>query len=418
MSTAPRLPAGCTFRHPLADAALARARALLVREFPYFDADVCTLQPVYAAGYGTFGVSPRRVLIVDPDILPGGKAAKWSTEEVAGVLIHELFHPFNQHAERADQHGATDRGRWNTAGDAEINDDLDEMFARPGITVRLPKGGVFPRTLGLPEHQLAEFYYDHMPANAPSTSCGGAAGNPGALEAELDAVLGRSDAELAADRAALAEAICAAENAAPGTMPAGVLRTALDYRKPAVMPWSHLLAAESRAATVPRPGDLTPTYRRPRRAMSAMVGTPGALILPARRAMAPRVAVAVDTSASMSAQHCTRGLAETVGICRVLGARVRFYAVDAAVHVAREVDAGTDFAALLVGNGGTNFNPLFDAIAALDPRERPSLLVVVTDGYATVPAECQPGLRVIWLLTPDGRPPCEWGRAIHLPDDA
>lgn len=415
------LPAGCILRHPVADLALARARALLVREFPYFDADICTLQPVYAPGFGTFAVTPRRVLIVDPDVLPGGKAAKWTDAEVAGVLCHEQFHLFNAHDTRRVEHGATNARKWNLAADAEINDDLLEMFGRPGITVKLPKTGVFPSTFKLPDNQLAEFYYDRIPDNDAAAplggpgGCGGGAGNPSDLEAELDAILGRSDAEVAADRQSLAEAIMEAHAKGQGSIPAGILRTAADYRKPAVVPWERELAVSMRGAVANRPGDRVPTYRRPSRAMLGIGMGVGRPVIAAARATVPRVAVAIDTSGSMTASQCAQGLRETVGVCRAVGASVRYYACDAAVHVAREVHAGTDFASLLVGGGGTAFEPLFDAIAAMPEATRPTLLVLFTDGYGSAPATPPPGLRVIWLLTADGRFPVSWGKVIRLP---
>lgn len=419
MSTTP-LPPGCTFRHPVADLALARARAALVRDFPYFDADVCTLQPVYVPGYGTFGVTPRRVMVVDPDILPGGKAAKWTDAEVAGALCHELFHCFNQHGERATTHGATDRNAWNISADAELNDDLVEMFAKPGVTTKLPKGAILPSTLGLPEHRLAEFYYDNMPAVqvlplGGGKGCGGAAGNPTDLEAELDAAFGRSDAELAADRQGLAEAILEAHAKGRGNIPAGILRTAEDYRKPAVVPWERVLAQELRGAVADRPGDRIPTYRRPARTMLGLGWGVGHPVLPAARATVPRVAFGVDTSGSMSAEQCAQGLREAYGVCRALGARVRYLAVDAAVHVNVEITAATDLRPLLKGGGGTDFRPLFDAVMAIPEAIRPTVLVLYTDGYGTAPELPPPGLHTLWVLTADGRSPVPWGKVIRLP---
>ena len=59
--------------------------------------------------------------------------ARHSVEENATLLIHEVGHLLRDHEARKKAAGITDHRRWNTAGDCEINDDLDaEGFPLPG----------------------------------------------------------------------------------------------------------------------------------------------------------------------------------------------------------------------------------------------------------------------------------------------
>ena len=84
--------------------------------------------------------------------------ARHSVEENATLLIHEVGHLLRDHEARKKAAGITDHRRWNTAGDCEINDDLDaEGFPLPGDPP-------LPVKYGLESGATAEVYYKQLSA--------------------------------------------------------------------------------------------------------------------------------------------------------------------------------------------------------------------------------------------------------------
>ena len=150
-------------------------------------------------------------------------------------------------------------------------------------------------------------------------------------------------------------------------------------------------------------------YDGPSRRQAGIGYGTGRPVLPRLRAPMPRVAVAVDTSGSMSGGDLDRAMGETSAILRAIGAPVTFLACDAAVHgVAKVAHLGQ---VQLKGGGGTDFRPIFEALA--DMRPRVDVVVVMTDGYGPAPDEELTGLRTIWLLIGGNeRAPAAWGTTV------
>src|SRR5690606_30374258 len=108
----------------------------------------------------------------------------------------------------------------------------------------------------------------------------------------------------------------------------------------------------------------------------------------------PRVAVVVDTSASVDDGLLARALGETDGAIAALGvpgSHLTVYSVDAAVHTAQKLTRARD--ARLVGAGGTDLRLGLRAIEAQRPR--PDVVIVFTDGDTPWPAAPPPGARVV-----------------------
>lgn len=103
-------------------------------------------------------------LYYDPAVI-----TRWTVEEFAGVLYHEIAHLLRDHASRMQNF---DRMTANLAADAEINDDL------LAEGVKLPDGAITPASLGQPNGLLAEEYYAALQArqSAPDQ---GASAQPG-----------------------------------------------------------------------------------------------------------------------------------------------------------------------------------------------------------------------------------------------
>ncbi|AXV10282.1 hypothetical protein DVS28_b0542 (plasmid) [Euzebya pacifica] len=153
------------------------ASMLAVQRMPYLASIVYNLRPVAAPGLGTIGVDRRWRVYIDFDKIELDPRAnqpakgKWSKFEFSAVLLHEANHVLRDHANRGDLHGVglPDRLAWNIAGDACINDDLDECLA--GSNLALPADGIRSASLGLDPGQTTEWYYDKIKGQFAPPPC-------------------------------------------------------------------------------------------------------------------------------------------------------------------------------------------------------------------------------------------------------
>jgi len=134
------------------------ARLRMVKDRPYLAAAAWALQPVSSPGLGTLAVDMWWRLYYDPAVI-----TRWSVEELAGVLYHEICHLLRNHASRMREF---DRIAANLAADAEINDDL------LAEKVKLPDTPVTPAVIGQPNGLFAEEYYAALEKRAQESAPG------------------------------------------------------------------------------------------------------------------------------------------------------------------------------------------------------------------------------------------------------
>ena len=124
--------------------AISQARFIQRRLAPYFTHAMGQMTFAPEVGLGTMGVTKKGLIYFDPTLLvsQNGEDPRWSPEETAGVLVHELMHRLSRHAERAEAFGVRrDEHRiWNECCDAEINHKLRGQF-------ELPEGGYYPEMI-------------------------------------------------------------------------------------------------------------------------------------------------------------------------------------------------------------------------------------------------------------------------------
>ncbi|MER7189906.1 vWA domain-containing protein [Streptomyces flaveolus] len=381
---------------------LLAARYRAANDRPYLASALYALTVVPCPDVRTMGVDRHWRCYVSPAFV-----AATPVEELAGVWVHEAAHLLRDHHGRAGRLTAAeqrDRYRVNVAQDCEINDDL----LADGL--RLPAGRVEPRLFGLPDGQLFEAYLDGLPPHVQGHDCGsGAHGRPAPWE--LPASTGPAplgEAEARALRRHTAEAMRAHQRSR-GTLPAGWQRWAEEVLEPTV-DWRQALSGAVREAAAWAGGAVDYSYRRPSRRTPALRG----VVLPSLRRPLPRVAVVVDTSGSMGDAELAAALGEITGVLRevgVRGNRVTVLACDADVHAVSRVTSTEQVA--LGGGGGTDMRVGIDA--ALAARERPSIVVVLTDGFTPWPAEI-PSCRLVAALIGDGAPrPPDWVETVRVP---
>ncbi|MBG0828742.1 hypothetical protein HS041_13290 [Planomonospora sp. ID67723] len=391
-------------------AALDRVKLLAARyraagERPYLASALYALSVVPSAGVPTMGVDRHWRCYVSPAFVEAT-----SVPELAGVWIHEVAHLLRDHHGRADRLAAADqrdRFRINVAQDCEINDDL--LADR----LTLPEGRMEPRLFGLPEGLLFEEYLPRLPAHVRAPDCGsGAHGRPAPWElGDASGTAGLGPVEAEALRRHTAEAMRAHQRAR-GSLPAGWRRWAERTLEP-VVDWRRVLAGAVREAVAWAGGAVDYTYRRPSRRTPALRGA----VLPSLRRPLPRVAVVVDTSGSMGEAELAAALGEIGGVLREVGLRgnrVTVLACDADVHAVSRVTSAEQIA--LAGGGGTDMR--VGIRAALAARDRPDVVIVLTDGYTPWPGE-NPSCRLIAALIGEDPPaPPGWVETVRIPPGA
>lgn len=136
------------------------------------------------------------------------------------------------------------------------------------------------------------------------------------------------------------------------------------------------------------------------------------LYLPSMRAEALRVAVAIDTSGSTD-MDLPVFLSELKSLLKEFQrVEVTLIECDAAISRVRVFTEDTvdqlDNASFK-GGGGTDLRPPFRYLS----KESPVCLIYLTDGYGPAPKK-PPAFPVLWVLTPQGQSPCDWGQMVFL----
>ncbi len=139
----------------------------------------------------------------------------------------------------------------------------------------------------------------------------------------------------------------------------------------------------------------------------------GDFILPGLHSDYINIAVAIDTSGSISQNEVDEFISEISCIKSNIRASVSLFACDDKLYQNCPwfYDAWQElkFPKYLGGGGGTNFNPVFDYINAQDIK--PDLLVYFTDAKGIFPKH-QPDYATIWLIK--GTTKIPWGQRVQL----
>ena len=375
---------------------LARDRASLVLERPFLGvlALQLRLQPVWDSRVPT-AATDGHVLWFRPDWM-----LDQSADDRRFVLAHEVWHCALAHFARTTP---GDPEAWNIAFDHEVN----TLLVRDGLD--LPRGAVlFEDWMDLNAEQVYNRLADQD--SAPPKRGPDADGHIATMDTtegvEVDPRFQpvRQSATSARSqwRVRIAGALQQARRY--GLSPCGhaldVLRGIL---QPSV-PWQALLEQHLRQVHGGGATWLPPNRRAIHRG----------LYLPGRRETVLRATVAIDTSGSTGVYlgAFVDELAALLGTfsrydVTVLCCDTQMQAPQTfSPHSPLSVDA-----LQVQGGGGTDLRPPFEWAADHDP---PDVFIYLTDGYGPAP-ERPPGFPVLWVLTPDGQPPADWGQVAKMP---
>ena len=348
---------------------------------------------------------------------------KASVDFIAAVLVHESYHLLRSHFSRT---GDRDKLLANISGDAAINPDVDDCWpehARDRNCIR-PDSPLFPDKT--PCGLSMEDYYELLEKQVKSgaiqmvrVSCGSCAGNksdaeepvdgPGGLKAQSDAA--GKDGEDPADItpaewetvkiAVAAEVNDIASGRKAGHVPQGLQRWAHDTMQPSPVDWRRVLSGVIKGV-LRRSGMWDFTYTRPSRRK-----VPG-VIMPALRAPNIRAAVVVDTSGSRSEPELQGDLDDIKALLKAAGADdILLVVVDAEVHARRRVRTAGQAGKLFSGGGGTDMRVGIESACKAEHGERPSIVIVLTDGETPWPDKAPP-VRTAIVCPPQGPETPKW----------
>ncbi len=139
----------------------------------------------------------------------------------------------------------------------------------------------------------------------------------------------------------------------------------------------------------------------------------GEAILPSLRSDYVNIAVAIDTSGSISQKEIDEFISEIDAIKAAMRASITLFACDNKLAkkfpLYFEAWQGIDFPKSLGGGGGTNFNPVFDYLNTQDINI--DSLIYFTDALGIFPKN-EPPYPVVWLIK--GKEDVPFGRRIQL----
>jgi predicted metal-dependent peptidase len=385
--------------------ALQAARVRAAHQRSYFAPALFNLVPVETTLIGSMAVDAHWRLYYN-----AGWLTTHSVEQNATLLIHEVSHLLRDHDGRRKAAGFTDHRRWNTAGDCEINDDLQAE----GLP--LPGDPPLPSSYGLANGNNAEVYYTRLPASPrgrrgeptddatqPWHDCGsGAHGQRRFWELPADdgqeggvPSVDRLKAELV--RREVARRIEEMSRYG-GDVPLAWRRWARATLTPAIDYMATLRHAVRRALRDSTVGRYDRSYRWPHRRQACY----GEFIMPSFYQPRPRPGFLIDTSSSMGDSQLARAVSELGGLTRQLGygADIVVACCDAAVHDVRKAFSGAQLD--LYGGGGTDLGVGLRAF--VERRRTPiDLLIIVSDCCTPWPEEAPP-FPVVTVRVGDGMP--------------
>ena len=236
---------------------------------------------------------------------------------------------------------------------------------------------------------------------------------------------GRTGLEVATAQQRTARAIMAATGA--GAIPGGMKRWAERTAVDAVVPWEESVVNMLHGSFSRTPGSMMPVYHVVSRQQAGVGFGLGVPVLPGYLGPSPLHVLYIDASASMRESDLGDVLAQIAPLFEDHNATVQVWVGDADKTEVALVTGLEELAALLVGNGGTNFVSVFERWASLPADEQPDSVTFFTDGIGPAPAECPFDCDVNWVLMGDPvrrpnivgtRDPIQYGNFLRIPPSA
>ena len=195
-----------------------------------------------------------------------------------------------------------------------------------------------------------------------------------------------------------------AHHKAHGEVPDDVSEVVDGWLAPPAIPWHQVL--RQFVGTAGRIGRRSTWQRQHRRFQH---GTPGT-----RKRRQLNLLVAIDVSESTDEVPLREAFArELLQIARGRDSQITVLYAHSRIRKIDHFRSSQITAEVMHGGGFTDLRPVFDYAREMHPL--PAAIVYLTDGYGPAPKEME--FPTLWVLTPDGTKPVEWGVELRLGDE-
>lgn len=362
--------------------------------------DLISLQPFYAillqkhsfrwdSNVGTAGVGVNTkgvpVLIASPKFF-----LSLQKMERVGLLMHEMLHVVMRHFYRGKD---LQRKLANIAMDIAINQHIPKEI--------LPKGGLLPEMFNLRQWEAFEFYYVSLLQNQTDDSQNPLdnhdfSGEDFGIGDEGQAT--EAVAQTSVDQA-VAEAIKTTQESFPGKVPQVVEKVFHDrMAEKSKTNWRSILKGYIGRNTS---SERETTRNKPNRRLGLMA--PGM-----KRIESPKVLIGIDHSGSVDDSMVAQFEDEVRGILSALSERTEVAYFDTKIHKTEKLRDARGRNVTRHATGGTDF----DCIVKYAEEVKPDVLVILTDGEASMPKP--PRCPIIWVIVGDYTDSHLHGRKIRL----
>jgi predicted metal-dependent peptidase len=363
---------------------LDKAKAQVILDSPFWASILLRRKLIRDDSIQTLAVDARANIYYNNDFIES-----LTVPQIVWGLCHEVGHVIGQHAIRK---GARDHKKWNYAGDAWINDTLDESNVGQRIPNTVDMKGSKDKT--------TETIYDELPEDHGDNGLGDdviygvgpdGAGKPLTPD-EIKEIEGQIKIEIAE----------AAQAAKMRGKLSGRLEKMVADMLEVKTPWYEILEKHMTACVAQGQ-----SWRRPNRRFTDHY-LPSVDKLP----QMGELVVQVDVSGSISRTELAAynsHLSRIIEQCRPEKVHVLY--TDTQVQKHMEFDCGEEVSLEFYSDGGTDMPAGFDFCAKQGIE--PQVFVCLTDGYTGFGED--PGYPVVWCISSDVEAP--WGLSINCIDE-
>ncbi len=382
----------------------------LLKEKPFYGHLLLGFRRKMTEGNHAVGVTVLNgtpTLVVTPDIFAG-----FPPEQQQALLEHSIKHILHLHPVRGRGYH---RLTWDVATDLAINPSIDHM----PLDVPMPE--LFKVEPGLAAEEYARLLKKGFDlGNLEGEGFGQRSQDQGGQTG-----LGQDDQQVMSseqvpidDHQVWSEADstpeCLAEQAvrdmvreahrkSHGEVPDDICDVVEGWLAPPVIPWQQVL--RQFIGTAGRIGRQSTWQRQHRR---FHYDTPGT-----RKRRQLNLLVAIDVSESTDEAPLREAFArELLQIARGRESQITVLYANSRIRRIDQFRSTQIVGEVVHGGGFTDLRPVFDYAKSMHPL--PAAIIYLTDGYGPAPHEMT--FPTLWVLTPDGQKPVDWGIELSLGD--
>jgi predicted metal-dependent peptidase len=375
-----------------------------LRKYAYYAYILAKLDPIHDPGVDIMAVSAhgrRFYLHTNIDFFVA------HPEFLRGVLLHEVHHVVHGHLTQPKFQDPAFPDLMELAMEISANEYIEEPLPGSPVTWKdHSRRGIGPGQSTMQRYELlaenrregrhiptGKWVDSHLPGAVGMREASAATRDPG-THARVTRLIEEAVAEAETSRPDSARRKWLLAGRDPGSLLEALVRT--DEEPRIHMDWKAALRLFVGMIRAP-----IHVYSRPSRRFPGLTGIiPGRMYYPTRREN-PSLLIAIDTSASMSADE----LAEVARQLNVLSDLVRMTIVECDVRIQRVYRFGGTIHDV-AGRGGTDLRPVFEPPFLRE--HRPDGVVYFTDGIGPYPAS-DPGVKTLWVLVNPEQFECPWG---------